>query len=651
MPEPLSVDYGLERLTLTQTARAVLTRLLQRLPSDLWDIDPDALTLQRDLYHATSLEIARWLENRTLATPRTLLLEAEGLDLDRLLRDYGLRRYLQRPDAHAQQIGLHALYVPKATEYAIRRMADLLFDVPHVTLLTGPGEVHTFLAETRPLFAPYTFWRLVDGYGRVYAVTIQHGVPVCAPMGPPGLDQTPGGLPLDWFTVRDELHVLWYVAIRDDTFWTSATTLPGHGTFASFQVRDGTAGSWGLSVERLTGVLVSTAITSASPGAFWRVQSRDAGVYMVSVPNGVPFIDPSPALPDRDETPTVDALDWFVALDQAGTPWYVTVHHDTLVTHPTMQPGAGWLLPMRLEDGEGALWEVAIDRFPGTLDTVLLAPAQTQGLLLTPAHPYQAVLLHDAAAHPWWLSLEIGAGVLTPTLPVGATDVTPAGGPYRWLRLYDLAGQRWYAFPGPEGLLETSLTSPGGLGTLQPTLLGDARGIQWHYGIDVTGVFTTSSRPSLDAGGLASALILHDAQSVAWVWRVTNTSGVPFFEVGPAVWEDALPSSPWGSLSWITMPNDAGQTRYVFPSVYTGVPVVSAGPPLGAFWGWDAPITFVDQRGAQYALSVDALDVLAFTLLPPDDIPLPEPRLALRDFADAMAHVRAQGTIVTLVVA
>lgn len=534
MAEPASIQYGTQTLTLTQATDAVLTRLLSRLPVDLWNTDPSARTLQRDVYRSVAQEIARWLESRTVATPMTLLLEAQGLDLDRLLRDYGLRRYMQRPDAYAQQIGLHCLYVPKATRYAIQRLADLLLAVPHVTLTTGPGEVHTFVAETQPVAAPYTFWQLVSEYHQRLTVTVHAGVPLVAPGTPPGLDTTPGGQPLDWFTLTDPAATAWYVGIRGGSLFTSSTPLPGVGTSAPFQVLDAAQGWWTLAIDT-HGVLVTTPIT--------------------------------------------------------GTP---------------------------------------------------LPP------LLDPAHRFEACRLIDGLGTPWWLAIEAGAGVLWPSLPVGATDVTPPGGPWRWLRLTDLQGRLWYGFADTHGAWEVSLTSPGGFGTQLPQTLGDARGVQWHYGIDQAGVFTTSSRASVTYGGLTSALVLHDAQGSAWCWRVTNPAGVPFFEVSAVLWEDAVATSPWGSLSWFTLLNDAGQTVYVFPSVVTGLPQVEGGPPPGAWWGWTEPLTFVDQQGTAYALSVDGNNVLAFTALPPDDIPAPTPTLSLRDFRDAMVHVRAQGTVVTL---
>src|SRR5215813_14194720 len=93
-----------------------LARMLRRLPASLWDIDPSSATLQRDIYKAIAEQLALWLENQAIARTMTLLLQAQGRDLDVLLADYGLQRYLQRPDAYARQIGEHILWHPTGTE-------------------------------------------------------------------------------------------------------------------------------------------------------------------------------------------------------------------------------------------------------------------------------------------------------------------------------------------------------------------------------------------------------------------------------------------------------------------------------------------------------------------------------------------------------
>src|SRR5580765_4158647 len=102
MTEVATIRYGSELITREDATARLLQRLLNHLPQSLWDTDPASPTVQRDLYQAFAERSAQFLDNLTIARKMTLLLEAEGLDLDALLRDYGLRRYLQRPDAYAR---------------------------------------------------------------------------------------------------------------------------------------------------------------------------------------------------------------------------------------------------------------------------------------------------------------------------------------------------------------------------------------------------------------------------------------------------------------------------------------------------------------------------------------------------------------------
>jgi hypothetical protein len=137
---------------LAVTTSDLLARMLRRLPPSLWDIDPASPTVQRDLYKAVAEQCALWLEQREIARTMTLLLEAQGVDLDVLLQDYGLRRYLQRPDAYARQVGEQILFAPQGTLYSLAQLADLLFyDQPHLTLRTGRSHVHVMLAYTSPI--------------------------------------------------------------------------------------------------------------------------------------------------------------------------------------------------------------------------------------------------------------------------------------------------------------------------------------------------------------------------------------------------------------------------------------------------------------------------------------------------------------------
>lgn len=473
---------------LTTTTAATLARMLRRLPPSLWDTDPASPTLQRDLYNAIASQCAIWLENREIARQATLLREAAGVDLDTLLADYSLKRYLQRPDAYARQIAMQILWTPKGTAFSIARLADLLFDQPHVTLRTGRGHVHVLLADTHAITTPYSYWGMLSEDGLWYALSVDGEVPTISQIAPPGLDVTPGGRPLHWFTVQDEL---------------SAT-------------------------------------------------------------------------------------------------WYITIVADTLVSSPTPPTwGTGTTAPVTLPDGTGTTWTLSADSHTQALVTTQAATNQPPLTVLSPNHTFQALHLVDSDNVDWWFYIDADTLALTTTFPAGATDVTPAGGPFRWLRLTDLAGTFWYGSPTTLGTWFVDTAPPGGLGTALPHDLGDAQGVQWHWGIDPASTFATSDRPNIDYGGFATAICLNDAAGLRWFWRVRAGK----LEWSRVLWPNTIDQSPWGEIGWLAMPTTTGIPVYVYPALQ-GFPIATDGPPMTSYGGWRDPLTLVDNTGQFWTLQV-----------------------------------------------
>jgi hypothetical protein len=651
MADLLSIRYGAERLTRAETATRVLTRLLQRLPASLWETDPADPTIQRELMRAFAHPVALALENQTIARQMTLLLEAEGVDLDTLLTDYGLRRYLQRPDAFARQVGMHLLNIPKGTTHAVRVVADLLFDLPHVTLDTGLNQAHVFVADTHPVTTPYTYWSLVSQDGQWYSVTIDHGLPVVSTFPPPGLNTAPAGATLAWFQVRDQTQVPWYVIIEADTLAITETPPTwGTGTTEPFRVLDGAQGLWELRVDRDVPRLETVPITGPEAQGYWRFASTDSAVVYALYVDAEVLVLSEVFPPGRDETPTMDPLDWVTVLDETQMPWYAYAAGGTLSLAHVPPPGQGTAAPFQVLDGRGNRWEAVVAAGPEALALALLAPVAAFATLLDPGHVFETVQLVNESAMPWWLSIVGGIPQLSDTAPSGAVDVTPAGGPYRWLRLYDLAGTLWYGYPTTTlGLFDVSTTSPEGLGTAAVQTLGDDAGVRWHVGIDPAGTFAVSDTPRRSFDGLSTALVLTDAQEHTWFWRLEGS--LPFFEVSDVLWPDSVAQTPWGQISWLAMRSEVGEVRYVFPEVGTGHPSVADGPPLGAPWGWSDPVLLYDATGQPWALEVESGDILVYTSQLPDNIPPPQPPLSLRETQDAFAHVQSAGSLVTVLVA
>lgn len=586
---------------LVTTTTDVLARMLRRLPPSLWDTDPASPTLQRDLYQAVAAQLAVWLEQREIARRMTLLLEAEGVDLDTLMEDYGLRRYLQRPDPYARQIAENILFVPQGTQYAIARLADLLLDPqPHLTMRTGRSHVHVMLAYSQPISTPYSYWGMISQEGLWYAVTVDGMVPTCSLAPPPGLDVAPGPHTLSWFQVLDELGVPWYVTIVADTLHVAQVQPSGYGTTEPFLILDGHEQQWSLSVDSRSAALVS--VMGMAPELdtpwYWRVFATTGVVYSVWMHGGVPTIDPTPPAGLVDRTPGGSVLSWVVVPDTLGTLWYIFIEHDTLAVQATSPGGSGTAEPFDLLEATGTLWHLTVDRFAQEVVASAIS-SPSEGLeVLSPHHPFQSFTLVDSTGADWWYTVSGPLLAPSPGHPVGAADVTPAGGPYRWLRVTDLAGALWYAYPDSAGALLVSLTNPGGLGMGGPRALGDRTGVQWHWGV-VSSALVLSDAPPVDYGGLATTVCLNDATGAKWFWRVTAGR----LEWSNVLWPDAADQSPWGELGWLQITSTTGVTLYVFPST-DGIPTAALGPPSLSPWGWQDPVTLVDTAGQRWALQV-----------------------------------------------
>jgi len=619
--------------TLATSTTEVLARMLQRLPPSLWDVDPTSATVQRDLYRAVAQAGAVWLENREIARRATLLLEAEGRDLDTLLADYGLKRFLQRPDAFARQVAEQILFTPKGTLYAVQRLADVLFDLPQVTLRTGRSEQHVLVADTHPITTPYSYWGLVSDEGLWYAVTVDGTVPTISTSPPPGVDQAPGPQTLRWFTVHDEHGADWYVTIRSRSLCLSQTPPAGYGTAAPFHVLDGHSQWWHLEVRASEGALVSVRDSVPPPETpglpnlmgYWRLQEAGGTVWGLWLAAGIPTLSTNlPPIPDQ--TPGGVPLDWFTVQGSFHAPWYVSVAQRTLVAQPTLPAGLGTAAAPVFVDTTGQRWTLVVDAGAAALGTaletspVLLPEVITapEGLVvLSPAHPFQAVALVDSLGVAWWLSIQTQTGVLSQAMPVGAQDVTPVGGPFRWLRLYDGQGGLWYVSPETWGVLTLALTSPGGLGTAAPQTLGDGHGVRWRLAATTTGSFSASDTPQVTYGGMATAVCLNDATGARWFWRVSHGA----LEWAPELWPNTMDQSPWGELGWLQTHDPSGNVVSMYPDV-TGRPQLGLGAPATSPWGWQEPVILVDTDGVRWELIAAPVEVGYWTLLDDDAQPV-----------------------------
>jgi hypothetical protein len=636
---------------LQATTDDMLARMLRRLPQSLWDTDPASNTLQRDLYQAMAAQCALWLEQREIARTMTLMREAEGVDLDVLLADYGLRRYLQRPDAYARQVGMQILWTAQGTLYSVAQLADLLFELPHATLRTGRSHQHVFVAATHPVTTPYSYWGLVSAEGLWYALTVDGGVPVISQRPPPGIDVSPGPHTLTWFTVQDALGAEWYVSIHGDTLRVETTPPAGHGTREPFAVLDGLGQRWFFAMDLGSAALMTVLDTGLAGFGFWDITAQNGTLYHLWIEAEVPMIATTAPGGATNQTPGGGPLAWFTVLDDHATPWYVTVQDTTLFLQSTTPGGLGTDVLPEFLDVTSQRWILSVHSGSAVVVATAVSPFNADLVVVAPEGPFatqvafQAFQLVDSASVPWWLCIEADTLLLTATLPAGAADVTPAGGPYHWWRLYDLAGTLWYAWPSTMGILVVETASPGGSGTVPPQELGDANGVLWHVGVDPAGNFGLSDAPPIDLAGRATAICMTDALGGRWFWRVHGH----VLEWSSVLWPDTIDQSPWGELGWLQMLSTAGNVRYVFPTPL-GDPTAAAGPPLTSPWGWKEPIELVDAAGTPWQFDILPDDRVGILPGLPDDIPLPSAALRLDEALEAFAHIQAAGSLVTLLV-
>jgi hypothetical protein len=351
-----------------------------------------------------------------------------------------------------------------------------------------------------------------------------------------------------------------------------------------------------------------------------------------------------------DQTPALGGggggpLTWFTAQDESDATWYVHVEHDTLVVEPTAPGGLGTTVPFQILDASSQRWILTVQRGEGALVATPASPQQADLVVVSPNHPYGAFQLVDSTGVPWWWSIAGAVPFLSTLLPLGAQDLTPAGGPYAWLRVTDLAGTLWYAFPSTTGVLILDTISPGGQGTATPQALGDAQGVLWRFGVDPAGNFAVSDAPNIRYDpGLATAVCLTDATGARWFWRVDGQ----VLEWSPVLWPDTADQSPWGDLGWLQVTTESGQARYVAPTPL-GDPLATLGPPTP--WGWEAPLTMRDTHGVlwQMTIRVDGgEDTIGIVEVLPDDLPPLATALPLREALEAYAHIQPAGGLVTV---
>lgn len=319
--------------TLDDAALVVTQRMLRRLPASLWD--QSLGTPQAQLYGSIALELARWLEAWELVRRCTLLQQADGIDLDVLLRDYGLKRFNRRPDAYARQIARQILWTPKGTLYSVQEVATLLTDAPQLCGRSGRLQPHWWVALTHAIAMPRTYWQLGNALGEVWYLSLADNDICVSQYPPPGANTTPwpedvtpipgGGPPcyaggredvltLFWLHVPDETGALWYLTLGTGGSLAVSLELSivGPGTHAPLHLLDGQGEMWGLQVDRDTmSLVVAPLSTPPTTPSYWRLLDANAQEWILGIAQGTLLTQPAPApLGWVDVTPGGVPINW-----------------------------------------------------------------------------------------------------------------------------------------------------------------------------------------------------------------------------------------------------------------------------------------------------------------------------------------------------
>lgn len=661
----------------TETIDRLTASMLGRLPQSLWDQDP--ASVQGQLYAAIAAELATWLETWTVARDSTLLQRAEGVDLDTLFRDYGIKRYNQRPDGYARQIARQVLWSPQGTLFSLQDVGQLLTDYAQLVARSGRLQPHYWIAAAHPLILRRTYWQLADAHGTVWYLMIAHDEALVSTSPAPGVNATPlpdgqavdlpgtpdwetwGTAPayatgrgdvqaLRWFTARDAGQGLWYVTLTPGGDLALTQTPPaGPGTTARLELLDGNGGVWRVHVEASTQSLLFLEVSEAATApTFWRLVDTDGVPCWLVVDDEVPAIRRTPP-PWLDTTPALEPLAWVLVTNALGQTRYAVVTPLEEIQLLEDQPaGDGTTdLPV-LIDVHGHHWALRLEQ---TLVTLALtpvipdAPASTLVRLLDPGYSGQYVVLTDAAPQPWSVWIEHTELAVFDGLEVGLDDATPPAGPYAWLRLTDLRGARFALRPDSMTALEVTQVQPSGQGTATPTSLNADDGARWHVGIGLDGAVGISDAPPVIWDQAATCLILNDAAGVRWFWRVEPQTGE--LVCSDALEPDTIPYMREGEVGALHGITREGERLYMMPSRW-GEAQVQHATDLDHPWSLpleETPLRDPTTRDWLLRFGVDMS--LAPEAQPPDDIPITDAPIYLRDLADALRQVQAGGALTT----
>jgi hypothetical protein len=455
-PPLRTVQFGHELLTLEQAMERLLTGILRRLPTTLYEQSSAEPTLQRALMTPLAEEMALWLESQTAVVQATLLRHAAGIDLDVLFGDYGLRRYNQRPDALARQVAMEILFRPQGMLHVVALVADLLLDTTHLTLWSGRHQYHTVIAAVRDLTVAYTFWTLTAADGQIWHLFVRRELIILTTVAPPGQDRTPGGRTLRWIRLLDTGDAPWYFTLAPGGVPLLSDGAPdwGAGTTTPFATLDGEGNSWTILVDPDTLGLIPVVTSGVPPqvvlspnNVFEYCQLDDelgTTWYLLINPGGHETLQTTTPVGGVDVTPPGGPYQWLRFRRLDGSRWAMQPRStEVLRLLEGSPPGAGIDMPLSLGATDGSRWRWGIGE-AGTLVTSDAPPLTYDGASTT-------AILNDRQATRWfWRVTSAGVLDVSPVLTPGSLPETPLG-EVAWVLMPNGLGQLRYVQPDLDG--------------------------------------------------------------------------------------------------------------------------------------------------------------------------------------------------------
>src|SRR5262249_2759557 len=114
--------------------------------------------------------------------------------------------------------------------------------------------------------------------------------------------------------------------------------------------------------------------TPPSQPGYWQMVDETSTTVFLGIVGHVPSLTPDPPSGGVDQTPGGLPLSWFIARDEFGVPWFVTVYGDTLHIQTTMPAGLGSASPFTVPDAAGALWTLTVRANEEALVTSMVSP-------------------------------------------------------------------------------------------------------------------------------------------------------------------------------------------------------------------------------------------------------------------------------------